>query len=338
VVRPLFYRHLRFTKLSAMDALTNHLVRHSSLTGCNLGMFCRSLEVQVSHNELVHISGETVLASLLLLLPQLERFHQDVAVVRYSHMSALVSSCRNTIRSLHVRLRSGQSYATSLLLIGQLRRLQELVVEAGSMTDESDAALVDMPPLGLGHLTGVTWTTTRATLPWVSYIARSQFPALRRIRLDVVLTDGQVELLEPFFANHPNIQEACLDINTARLGRVCQMPIFVHTLEFTEDVPRGHELLPNIPVSVRRLKLPVFDGTDYYSDIFDLLHAVHAGMTAPRLEEIHLSPDFDWKWSTQESEPSEENAGFYGRMVYHAMRLAAKGILVKDRHGTSLTL
>jgi hypothetical protein len=338
VVRPLFYRHIRIYKTSVLGALTQHLVRHTNLSGCNLGMFCRSLDVQVLDIELIQSSGvEAVLATLLSLLPRLESFHQDVGTVGYSHMFALASSCKDTLRFLRVTLLNGQSYATSLLVIGQLRKLQELVVEAGPMSDDLDAALVDVPPLELGHLMDVSWTTTRATPAWVSYIARSQFPALRTIRLEMYLDDGEVDLLEPFFTRHPGIQEACLDINTDKLRKVFQMPIFVHTLKFMEGVPLADDLLPNIPVSVRRLRLPVFDDMDFDSDIFDLLSAVHAGQTAPRLEEIHLSLDFDWKWCTQE-ESTENRASFYGRMVYHAMRLAAKGILVKDHHGTSLKL
>jgi hypothetical protein len=337
MVRPLTYRHLRFTKLSAMDALTNHLVRHSSLTGCNLGMFCRSLELQNGDIELTMKMGEAVLTNLLVLLPRLELFYQDIGTVGYSHMFFLASSCKDTLRSLSVALANGQSYATSLLLIGQMRRLQELFVETGPMSDESDAALAGLPPLELGKLTDVGWAATRVTPNWLSYIARSQFPALRRIRLCVAFNDGQTELLRPFFTRHPDIQGACLDVDWSHLGSMLLMPLSVHTLEFSEGVPPADELLPNCPVSVRRLKIVVDDDTDYNSEVFDLLRAFDFGQMPPGLEEIHLSPGFDWTWY-KEQEPLEDVAGFYGRVVHHAMRLAVKGILVKDRQGTCLKL
>jgi hypothetical protein len=345
LTQPLLLRHLCFKGMRNLTAFTEYITREKHAKDRDLGVFARRLTLE-SSNETYSIDLDTTgafrleLWSLLQLLPYLEVFHHEYGLMTYDHMLSLVQTSGNYLRDLHVRLASGSSCETSLMLIGQLRHLRRLHICTPSEDEDSSQVLFSHAlPLTLDHLREFTWETEGSTLPWVTLLSRSHFPSLERLRFCLCFIWAHINEFSQFFTRHPRIQVLCLDVFRGNLDGLLSLPISAHTISFTDRMPPASDVWLGLPTSVRTLIVPIHSAA-YRDDveIFEFLEETLSQVTPPGLQEIRLSGSFRWETFARAGFADEETAHLYANVLHFATVLATRGIRVTDDHGTSATI
>jgi hypothetical protein len=337
LARPLLYRQVVFDNLAQFSQFASHVVSQPLSNSLDVGQWVISLIIDIPSRE--PRSPDLSLSTVLFHLPNLRTFVCTGMTCAQDEIVALASNARTTLRTLDVVI-AGQtsqsvSYGLVLTTIGHLHALTtlELEVSASWMVTGGRHPLSDAPGLHLRRLTFLRWSSgpERPAEAFVSFLARSRFPALEKVVLCMKAAPEHAEALGEFIESHPTVtilSTAYIPLGPREvlLGKARSLVRFVSLL----GVP--HEsIIDHLPPSCRTLSFPW--GTSAPQKLLATIARLRAlPADEQTLQEIQLISGFSWTAGQQPSVP-ESVALESGRMLHYASLLRETGIRIKDANG-----